>query len=338
MGKFVGHECIICGIVLYKIVPTALLVILLSADLTLGVEKQVKLEDIERDNLRAKQVQQQPEVQQQIKPQQQPNFPHYTDHQQLNDPTQQQLQGYQPQLQFQAPPTGSVVALYLPGSGLAGNYPGIVPDVTYVTPQHQDLPTGLPVYLHRGGYSGLQFVQAPPSPLIYSNEPVTSPQPYRVVQSIIHKEALAVPAEANPQTQHSPRVPQSAYQHSRVPTPATVNAEPIFIYTSQQAYNPIPKELQSYTTIPRAVYEGKEPDFVDNQQPSVSLTNDGFIPHNALYQQPKPQRPVFSPGVKSSGPPSLKNFPSGGSFLVPTRHFPGTGISFNTYRQGPGAF
>jgi hypothetical protein len=324
---------------LFQIAPTALLVILLSADLTLGVEKRVKLEDIERDNLRAKEVQQQqPEVQQQIKPQQQPNVPDFTDHQQQNYPVQQQLQSYQPQLQFQTPPTGSVVALYLPGSGLAGNLPGIVPDVAYVTPHHQGLPTGTPVYLHQGGYTGLQFLQAPPSPLIYNNQPVTSPQPYHFVQPVIHKEAPSVPTEAKPQTQHSSRAPQSAYQHLRVPIPVAVNADPNFIYTSQQAYNPIPKELQSYTTIPRAVYEGKEPDFVDDQQLSVSLTNDGFVPHNALYQQPKPQRPIFSPGVKSSGPPSLKAFSSGGSFFVPTRHFPGIGVSFSGYRQGPGTF
>lgn len=317
---------------LFQIAPTALLVIILSADLTLGVEKQVKLEDIERDNLRGKQMLQQPQVQQQ------PNVPDYTDSQQLVYPVQQELPAYQPQLQFQPPPTGGVVALYLPGSGLAGNYPGIVPDVAYVTPQHQGLPTGPRVYLHQGGYTGLQFVQAPPSPLIYSNPPVTSPQPYHVVHPLIHKEVPFVSAQVNPQTQHSPRVPQAAYQHSRVPAPATVKTEPNFVFISQQAYNPIPKELQSYTTIPRAVYEGKEPDFVDDQQPSVSLTNDGFKPHNTLYQQPKPQRPVFSPGVKSNGPISLKPFPSGGSFLVPTRLFPGTGVSFNSYRQSPGPF
>ena len=317
---------------------TALLVIILSADLTLGVEKQVKLEDIERDNLRGKQVQQQPQVLQQIKPQQQSNVPVYTESQQLDYPVQQQLQAYQPQLQFQPPPTGGVVALYLPGSGLSGNYPGIVPDLTYVAPQHQGLPAGPPVYFHQGGYAGLQLVQAPPSPLIYSNPPVTSPHPYHVVHPLIHNEVPSVPAQVNPQTQHSPKVTQVAYQRSRVPPPSTVNADPNFVFISQQAYNPIPKELQSYTTIPRAVYEGKEPDFEDGQQPSISLTNDGFKPHNALYQQPKSQRPVFSPGVKASGPPSLKHFPGSGSFLVPTRHFPGIGVSFSSYRQGPGAF
>jgi len=323
---------------LFQIAPTALLVIILSADLTLGVEKQVKLEDIERDNLRGKQMLQQPLVQQQIKPTQQPNVPDYTESQQLDYPVQQQLPAYEPQLQFQPPPTGGVVALYLPGSGLAGNYPGIVPDVTYVTPQHQVLPTDPRVFFHQGGYTGLQFVQAPPSPLIYSNQPVTSAQPYHVVHPLIHKEIPFVAAQVNPQIQHSARVPQVAYQHSRVPAPATVNAEPNFVFIPQQAYNPIPKELQSYTTIPRAVYEGKEPDFVDDLQPSVSLTNDGFKPHNTLYQQPKPQRPVFSPGVKSSGPLSVKPFPSGGNFLVPTRLFPSTGVSFNSYRQSPGAF
>lgn len=323
---------------LFQIAPTALLVIILSADLTLGVEKQVKLEDIERDNLHGKQALKQPQVQQQIKPLQQPNVPDYVESQQLDYPQQHQHPSYQPQLQFQPPPTGGVVTLYLPSSGLAGNYPGIVPDVTYVTPQHQGLPTGHRVYLHQGGYNGLQFVQAPPSPLIYSNQPVTPPHPYHVVHPIFHKEVPFVSAQVNPQTEHSPRVPQVAYQHSRVPGPATVNTEPNFVVIPQQAYNPIPKELQSYTTIPRAVYEGKEPDFVDDQQPSVSLTNDGFKPHNALYQQPKSQRPVFSPGVKSSGPFSLKPFPSGGSFLVPTRLFPGTGVSFNSYRQSPGTF
>lgn len=324
---------------MFQISSTALLVIILSADLTLGVEKQVKLEDIERDNLRGKQAtQQEPHVQQQIKPPQQHNVPDYTESQQLDHPVQQQLPAYEPQLQFQPPPTSGVVALYLPGSGLAGNYPGIVPDVTYVTPQHQGLPTGPRVFLHQGGYTGLQFVQAPPSPFIYNNQPVASPQPYHVVHPLIHKEIPFVSAQVNPQTQQSSRVPQVAYQHSRIPTPATVNTEPNFVFISQQAYNPIPKELQSYTTIPRAVYEGKEPDFVDDQQPSVSLTNDGFKPHNTLFQQPKPQRPVFSPGVKSNGPLSLKPFPSGGSFLVPTRLFPGTGVSFNSYRQSPGAF
>jgi hypothetical protein len=323
---------------LFQIVPTALLVIILSADLTLGVEKQVKLEDIERDNLRGKQTLQQPKVQQQIKPQQEPYVPDYTESQQLDYPLQQQFPAYQQQLQFQPPPTGGVVALYLPGSGLAGNYPGIVPDVTYVTPQHQGLTTGPRVYLHQGGYSGFQFVQAPPSPLVYSNQPVASSQPYHVVHPLIHKDVPFVSAQVNPQTQHSPRVPQVAYQHSRVPAPATVNTEPNFVFISQQAYNPIPKELQSYTTIPREVYEGKEPDYVDDQQPSVSLTNDGLKAHNTLYQQPKPQRPVFSPGVKSTAPLSLKPFPGGGSFLVPTRLFPSTGVSFNSYRQSPGAF
>ena len=323
---------------LFQIAPTALLVIILSADLTLGVEKQVKLEDIERDNLRGQEKPQQPQVQQQIKSIQQPNVPDYTDSQQLDYPLQQQLPAYQPQFQFQPPPTSGVVALYLPGSGLAGNYPGIVPDVTYVTPQHQGLPTGPRVYLHQGGYTGLQFVQAPPSPLIYSNQPVTPPQPYHVLHPFIHKEVPFVSSQVNPQTQHSPRVPQVAYQQTRVPAPTTVNTEPNFVFLSQQAYNPIPKELQSYTTIPRAVYEGKEPDFVDDQQPSVSLTNDGFKPHNTLYQQPKPHRPVFSPGVKAGGPLSLKPFPSGGSFLVPTRLFPGTGVSLNSFRQTPGAF
>lgn len=322
---------------LFQIAPTALLVILLSADFTVGTEKQVKLEDIERDNLLAKQVQQQPQEQQHVNPQQQPNAPEYTD-QQLSYPVQQQLQAYQPQLQFQAPPAGGVVALYLPGSGIAGDYAGIVPDVTYVTPQHQGVPNGPPVYLHQGGYTGLQFVQAPPSPFIYSNQLVASPQQYHVLHSPIQKEAPSILADANTQTQHNPRVPQSAYQHLRVPVPAPVNNDLNFVYTSQQAYNPIPKELQSYTTIPRAVYEGKEPDFVDNQQPSVSLTNDAFSAHNSLYQQPKPQRPVFSPGVKSGVPSSLKAFPSSGSFLVPTRHLPGAGISYNSYRQGPRLF
>ena len=338
-----GHakcQFVIVRTALFQIAPTALLVIILSADLTLGVEKQVKLEDIERDNLRGKQAVQQPQAQQQIKPLQQPNVPDYTETEQLDYPVQQLPPAYQPQLQFQPPPTGGVVALYLPGSGLTGNYPGIVPDLTYVTPQHQGLQTVPRVYLHHGGYTGLQFVQAPHSPLIYSNQPVTSPQPYHVVQPLIHKEVPIVSAQVNPQTQYNPRVPQVAYQHARAPVPAptTVNTEPKFVFISQQAYNPIPKELQSYTTIPREVYEGKEPDFVDDQQPSVSLTNDGFKPHNTLYQQPKPQRPVFSPGVKSSGPLSLKPLPSGGSFLVPTRLFPGTGVSFSSYRQSPGAF
>jgi hypothetical protein len=323
---------------LFQIAPTALLVIILSADLTLGVEKQVKLEDIERDNLRDKQVQQQPQLQQQITPLQQPNAPHYTESQQLDYPVQQQLHAYQPQLQFQPPPTGGLVALYLPGSGLAGNYPGIVPDLSYVTRPHQNLQTGQPVYLHQGGYTGLHFIQAHPSPFIYSNQPVTSPQTYQAVHPFIHKEVPFVPAQVNPQTQHSPRVPLAAYQHSRVPLPATVNAEPNLVFIPQQAYNPIPKELQSYTTIPRAVYEGKELDYVDDQLPSVSLTNDGFKLQNALHQQPKLQRPVFSPGVKSNGPTSIKTLPSGGSFLVPTRLFPGNGVSFSNYRQGPGAF
>jgi hypothetical protein len=352
-----GHakcQFVIVRTALFQIAPTALLVIILSADLTLGVEKQVKLEDIERDNLRGKQAVQQPQVQQQIKSLQQPNIPDYTETEQLNYPAQQLPPAYQPQLQFQPPPTGGLVALYLPGSGLPGNYPGIVPDLTYVTSQHQGqqtgivpdltyvtsqhqgLQTGPRVYLNHGGYTGLQFVQAPPSPLIYSNQPVTSPQPYHVVHPLIHKGAPFVSAQVNPKTQHNPRVPQVVYQHARAPT--TVNTEPNFVFISQQNYNPIPKELQSYTTIPREVYEGKEPDFVDDQQPSVSLTNDGFKQHNTLYQQPKPQRPVFSPGVKSNGPLSPKPFPSGGSFLVPTRLFPGIGVSFNSYRQSPGAF
>jgi hypothetical protein len=127
-------------------------------------------------------------------------------------------------------------------------------------------------------------------------------------------------------------VSQLAYQQ---PPPAAASA----VYTVQQGYNPIPKELQSYSTIPAAVYQGKEPGFLYDQQPSVSLTHDGFNSYNALQQQqPKPQRPVFSSGVKSNGPASPKALASGGSFLVPTRHFPSSGISYSSYRQGPGSF
>jgi hypothetical protein len=154
------------------------------------------------------------------------------------------------------------------------------------------------------------------------------------VHSSTQKEAPTLPPEANTPPQQDLRVSQLAYQQ-----PPAAAAAPSAVYTLQQGYNPIPKELQSYTTIPAAVYQGKEPGFLYNQQPSVSLTHDGFNSYNSLQQQqPKPQRPVFSSGVKSNGPASLKTLANGGSFLVPTRHFPGSGISYSSYRQGPGSF
>ncbi|PNF24286.1 hypothetical protein B7P43_G13595 [Cryptotermes secundus] len=301
-------------------------------DVTLAVEKQVKLEDIERDYLRAKQAQkqQQQQQQQQVKPQQPARDPEYTGNQQLNYPVHQQLQAYQPQVQFQAPPTAGAVALYLTNNGLHGDYLGIVPHVAYISPQHQSIPIEpQQFYLHPGGYSGFQFVRAPPTPLIYSNPPATALGPPKVVHSSTQKEVPTLPSEANTPPQHDLRVSQLAYQQQ---PPAAASA----VYTLQQGYNPIPKELQSYTTIPAAVYQGKEPDFLYDQQPSVSLTNDGINSYNALQQQQsKPQRPVFSSGVKSNGSVSLKALTSGGSFLFPTRHFPSPGIS---YRQGPGPF
>jgi hypothetical protein len=401
---------------LFQIVHTALLFILLSADLTLGTEKQVKLEDIERDNLRAKQVQlqQQQEAklsvpdytdhqqlnyqaqQQEAKPslpdytghqqlnfqaqqqeakfsvpdyagqqqlnyqaQQQeatPIFPDYTGHQQLNYQAQQQqakpsvsdytghqqlnnqaqqqqislqptgyLHGLQPQVQFQAPPSAGAVALYLAGNGLAGNYLGITPDAAY-----QSLPQQ--IYLPQGDFSGLQFVQVPPSPFIYSHQPAPPKTP-EVAHSSSQKESPSVPLEANPLSSHSSGVVRPAYQR-----PSAASADTNFVYTPQQAYNPIPKELQSYTTIPDTVYQGKEPDFLYDQQPSVSITHDGLNQYNALYRQPKPKRPIFSSGVKSAGLPSLKTSLNGGRFLTHTPHFPGLGISYSSYRQGPGAF
>ncbi|KDR23801.1 uncharacterized protein DDB_G0285291-like [Zootermopsis nevadensis] len=437
------------------IVHTAILFILLSADFTLGTEKQVKLEDIEQDNLKSKQaqpheanpsvadytVQQQlnyqaqqqqtkqivPDytVQQQLnyqaqqqqakpivldytsqqlqqakpivldytsqqllnyqaqqqqtkpivpdytsqqllnyQPQQQqqqakPIVPDYTIQQQLNYQAQQQqakpiildytskqqeqgkpiipdytgqqqqisLQptgyqhGLQPQLQFQAPPSGSPVALYLAGNGLAGNYLGITPDVAYQSLSQQ-------FYLPQSGYSGLQFVQVPHSPFIYNHQPA-SPKPPQVAHSPIQK---AIPT-ANLLSSHISNEVRPAYQR-----PSAASAGTNFIYTQQQAYNPIPKELQSYTTIPDTVYQGKEPDTLYDQQPSVSITHDGLNQYNALFQQPKPQRPTFSSGVKSTGLSSIKTIPNGGRFLANTRNFPGFGISYSNYRQGPGAF
>jgi hypothetical protein len=316
---------------LFQIVPTALLVIILFMDLTLATEKQIKLEDIEREYVKAKQAQKQ--QQQQVKPQQPARDPEYTGYQQLNYPVQQQLQAYQPQVQFQAPPTPDAVALYLTSNGFPGNYLGIVPDVAFVPPQHQSIPIGpQQFYLHPGGYTGFQFMQAPPSPLIYSNQPATAPEAPEVVHSSTQNQDPTLPPQAKAPPQQDPRVSQFAYQQQ---PPAAASA----VYTLQQGYNPIPKELQSYTTIPAAVYQGKEPDFLYDQQPSVSLTHDGLNSYNSLQQQqPKPQRPVFSSGVKSNGPASLKTFASGGSFLAPARHFPGSGISYSSYRQGPASF
>jgi hypothetical protein len=313
-------------------------------DLTLAAEKQVKLEDIEREYLRAKQEQkeqqQQQQQQQQVKLQQPARDPEYTGHQQLNYPVQQQLQAYQPQVQFQAPPTAGAVALYLPSNGLSRDYLGhlgIVPHVAYIPPQHQSIAIGpQQFYLHPDGYTGFQFVQTQPSPLIYTNQPATPPKPPKVAYSSTQKEAPTIPPEANTPPQHDLRVSQLVYQQ---PPAAAAAAAADAVYTLQQGYNPIPKELQSYTTIPAAVYQGKEPNFLYDQQPSVSLTHDGFNSYNTLQQQqPKPQRPIFSSGVKSSGSASLKALTSGGSFIFPTRHFPTSGISYSSYRQGPGPF
>jgi hypothetical protein len=322
---------IICELVpLFQIVPTALLVMILCVDLTLAVEKQIKLEDIEREYTSSKQAQKQ-QPQQQVKPQELVRDPQYTGHQQLNYPVQQQLQAYQPQLQFQTPPTAGAVPLYLTSNGFSGNYLGIVPDLAYVPPQHQSIPTGhQQVYLHPGGYTGFQFVQGPPTPLIYSSQQqLAAPETPEVAHSSTQSQVPTAPPP-----QHDFRVSQFAYQQP----PATGSAA----YAPQQDYNPIPKELQSYTTIPEEVYQGKEPDFLYDQSPTVSLTHDGLGlgSNNALQQQQqlKPQRLLFSSGVKSNGPASPKAFASGGSFLVPTRHLPGSAISYSSYRQGPGSF
>jgi len=297
------------------------LFIILTAALALAAENQVKLEDLERDNLNSKQQQQ--HQQQQVKPTQPASVPPYIghvdvpDHQHLNYLAQQQilqqhLQAYQPQAHFQAPLTAGNIALY-PASFLTGNHLAIAPDVAYVVPQQPGIPTfHQPLYVQQGG---LQFVHALP----YSNHQAP-PQP------LPQHQRPPVPAESSPQPQHSLRGPQPAY------------------HTPQQAYNPVPKELQSYTTIPDAVYQGKEPAFLYDQQPSVSLTHDGLNSHNALYQQPQPQRPVLSSGVKSADTFPPKALPNGGSFLTrnnflnPPRHFPGPSISYSTYRQGSGAF
>jgi hypothetical protein len=330
---------IICELVpLFQIVPTALLVMILCMDLTLAVEKQIKLEDIEREYTNSKQAQKQQQQQQQVNPQELVRDPQYTAHQQLNYPVQQQLQTYQPQLQFQTPPTAGAVPLYLTSNGFPGNYLSIVPDLAYVPTQHQSIPTGpQQVYLHPGGYTGFQFVQGPPTPLIYSRQQqLAAPETPEVAHSPTQSQ---VPTAPPPQQDF--RVSQFAYQQP----PTTGSAA----YAPQQDYNPIPKELQSYTTIPEEVYQGKEPDFLYDQSPSVSLTHDGLGlglglgSNNALQQQQlklklKPQRPLFSSGVKSNGPPSPKAFANGGSFLVPTRHLPGSAISYSSYRQGPGSF
>ncbi|XP_069690224.1 AP2-associated protein kinase 1-like [Periplaneta americana] len=361
------------------------LCILACATIVLGAEKQIKLEDIERDNLNAKQArtqqqqqqqlpqkQQQQPQQQQAKPEQPPSAPEYTapadvsshqanlQHQQI---LFQHLQAYQPQVQFQAPPTAGAVALYpatfLAGNGLGGNHLGIPTDVSgihavpaaYIQPQQQNTPSAAfpqQIYLHQGGYAGLQFVPAAPTPLIYTNPqelPKAEQTPGQVPQQA--PVAKEVPAATAPQPPtHNPQaaVQQPQQAPAQLPPSPPPNADSNFAYNPQQNYNPIPKELQSYTTIPDAVYQGKEPDYIYDQQPTISLTNEQFNPYNALYQQPLPQRPVFSSGVKSAGPTSLKSFPSGGnifarnSFLSPTRHFPGPGISYSSYRQGPGAF
>jgi hypothetical protein len=324
-------------VALFQIVATALLVILCT-DMTFAVEKQIKLEDIEREYSSTKPaLQQQPQQQQQQQQQQlqqdKPQGPvsdlEYTGHQQLQYPVQQQLQ-------YHVPPTAGAVALYLPSSGLSGNYLGIVPDVTYVPPQQQSIPIApQQLYLSPGGYNGFQFVQVPPPPpppaLIYSNQQLAAPE---VAHPSKQNQAPVAPAP-----QHDFRVSQFAYQQA----PAAGSAA----YRPQQQYNPIPKELQSYTTIPAAVYQGKEPQFVYDQQPTVSLTHEGQSSSNALQQhqqQPKTQRLVFTAGVKSGGAASPKAFASGGggggggSFLVPTRHHPGAAVSYSSYRQGPGPF
>jgi hypothetical protein len=361
---------------LFQITHTAILLVLLSADFTLGGEKQVKLEDIERDNLETQQPQQQQQqgeakpsvldytghqqlnyqAQQQQQEEVKPSVLDYTRHQQLNYRTQQQqevqpsvldytghrqlnyraqqqiplqppgyLHGLQPQVQFQAPPTAGAVALYLAGNGLVGNYLGLTPELAYQSVPQQ-------IYLHQGGYPGLQFVQVPPSPFIYSHQP-ESRKPPEIVHSPIQKETQTAAPEANPISSHSSDVAQSAYQR-----PSAASANTNFVYTPQQAYNPIPKELQSYTTIPHTVYQGKEPDFLYDQQPSVSLTHGGLNQYNTLYQQPKHQRPILSSGVKSAGLSSPKTFSNDGRFLTPARHLPGPGLSYSSYRQGPGAF
>jgi hypothetical protein len=331
---------------LFQIVHTVLIFIL-SIDLTLGTEKQLKLEDIEQDNLRNKQAQPQ---QQQAKPsasdytghqqlnylvqqqQAKPTVSDYTGHQQLNYLAQQQqislppmgyLHGLQPQVQFLAPPSGGPVALYLAGSGLAGNYLGITPDVS-----HQNLPQQ--IYFPQGGYSGLQFVQVPPSPFIYSHQSA-SPELPAVSHPPTQKGAPPSPPKANTLPSHTSSVTRSAYQR-----PSAASTDTNFVYTPQQGYNPIPKELQSYTTIPDTVYQGKEPDFLYDQQPSVSITHDTLKQYNALYQQPKPQKPTLSSGVKSSGASLLKSFSNGARLLTHTSHIPGLGISYSNYRQGPG--
>jgi hypothetical protein len=308
---------------LFQIVPTALFVTILFVDLTSAVEKQIKLEDIERDYTNSKEVQKQ----QQVKPQELIRDAQYTGHQQLNYPVQQQLQAYQPQLQFQTPPTAGAVALYLPSNGYSGNYLGIVPDLAYVPPQHQSIPTGpQQLYLHPGAYAGFQFVQAPPTPLIYSNQQLPASATAEVGHSSAQNQVATVPP-----AQHDFRAPQFAHQQP----PAAASAA----YAPQQDYNPIPKELQSYTTIPAAVYQGKEPGFLYDQSPSISLSHDGLGSNNALQQQQlRPQRPLFSSGVKSNGPASPKAFVSGASYLVPTRHLPGSAISYSSYRQGSGSF
>ncbi|PSN35906.1 hypothetical protein C0J52_25874 [Blattella germanica] len=361
-----------------RVLITALFCVLLTAELVLGAEKQIKLEDIERDNLSAKQKQQQqrqqPQKQQQPQPQQPqaqpeqppPSAPAYTgqpeghpEQQQLHYQQQQQqhillqhLQAYQPQ--YQAPPTGGALALY-PAAFLAGNQLGIPHDVVpaaYLAPQHGGAHApGFPqqFYLPQGGYQGLQFVQAQPAPIIYTNQvPAEIPKgTAQTAQAPAPKEIPSAPS-AVPQQQpaHAPQPQnlQQAKNSAPVPTPNAGAADPNFAYTPQQNYNPIPKELQSYTTIPESVYQGKEPDYLYEQQPAISLTNEQFNPYNTLYQQPTHQRPIFSPGVKTAVPQSLKGFPSGpsffgrNSFLGPSRHFPGAGISYSSYRQGPGAF
>ncbi|XP_063218517.1 uncharacterized protein LOC134528670 [Bacillus rossius redtenbacheri] len=321
-----------------------------------AADKQIKLEDIERDNLKSSKEQVKPQQFQQ--PQPQPEAQQYL---QLSPA---QLQQLQQQAYLQVLPPGGQFAYYpsLPA------FPGNQVQAAYVSPeQAQALAAqyqqALPPAAYLAGLGNQQYVpaalagqptlQARPQDLRLQQEQAVLPQAPRYVQQEVpaqqylqylqQQQLQQQQLQQQQQQLQQQQQQQASLQQFQSPgvsrEPHSLQSrpeapEPTVQYSSGEVYSTIPySSKQDYsvqlTSSPR---QQQQQQYILQQQFQQGPPRP-YNPYNALLH-PQQQKTLFAAGAKSTVSPPVKS-QQGGFIPSASIAHPGQGFSFSNYRRGP---